>query len=182
MSLYKKLAIFFKYRKKEFKKIGDNVQFKELDSKYLHTENIVLDDHCKILDQAYIDGSGGVFIGRGSVLAPLCTIITSNHFYDENELEFLPYDNRMVRKPVNIGRYCWIGRNVMIMPGVTIGDASIVAAGSVVVKDVAPYTVVGGNPAQVIKQRNQNKLEALIHEKRCYEDPEANSNKKKVFI
>ncbi|KEI70404.1 hypothetical protein [Endozoicomonas elysicola] len=63
MSLYKKLAIFFKYRKKTFKALGKNVQFKELDSKFLHTENIVLDNHCKILGKAYIDGSGGIHIG-----------------------------------------------------------------------------------------------------------------------
>ncbi|WP_312148068.1 CatB-related O-acetyltransferase [Paenibacillus odorifer] len=47
----------------------------------------------------------------------------------------------------------WIGMNAMIMPGVKIGEGAIVAAGSVVVKDVPPYTIVGGNPAKVIKQR-----------------------------
>ena len=70
----------------------------------------------------------------------------------------------------------------MIMPGVTIGDASVVAAGSVVVKNVPPYSVVGGNPAQIIKQRNADQLEALIQNNRCYEDPEVSSNKEKAFI
>ncbi|KEI70403.1 hypothetical protein [Endozoicomonas elysicola] len=88
----------------------------------------------------------------------------------------------MIKKPVNIGRYCWIGRNVMIMPRVTLGDASVIAAGSVVVKDVPAYSVVSGNPAQVIKQRNQSKLEVLIQENRCYEDPEVNSDRRKIFI
>ena len=47
----------------------------------------------------------------------------------------------------------WIGMNAIIMPGVTIGEGAIVAAGSVVSKDVPPYTIVGGNPAKEIKKR-----------------------------
>ena len=52
-----------------------------------------------------------------------------------------------------IGNDVWIGYEAMIMPGVNVGDGSIIAAKSVVVKDVPPYTLVGGNPAQVIRQR-----------------------------
>jgi len=52
-----------------------------------------------------------------------------------------------------IGNDVWIGYESLIMPGVTIGDGAIVAARSVVVKDVPPYTVAGGNPAQLLKQR-----------------------------
>jgi acetyltransferase-like isoleucine patch superfamily enzyme len=54
---------------------------------------------------------------------------------------------------VVIGNDVWIGRGVTIMSGVTIGDGSVIAACSVVTKDVAPYTVVGGNPCKVIKKR-----------------------------
>ncbi|GAA4400195.1 hypothetical protein GCM10023187_13110 [Nibrella viscosa] len=59
-----------------------------------------------------------------------------------------------VIKPVHIKKGAWIAINVVILPGVTIGENSIVAAGSVVRKDVPPYTVVGGNPAKVIKSIN----------------------------
>lgn len=52
-----------------------------------------------------------------------------------------------------VGNDVWFGTGAMIMPGVTIGDGAIIAAGAVVAKDVAPYTVVGGNPAQLIKER-----------------------------
>lgn len=52
-----------------------------------------------------------------------------------------------------VGNDVWIGLESVIMPGVTIGDGAVIAAKSVVVKDVAPYTIVGGNPAKVIKQR-----------------------------
>ena len=52
-----------------------------------------------------------------------------------------------------IGNDVWIGRDALIMPGVHIGDGAIVASGSVVVSDVPPYTVAGGNPAKPLKQR-----------------------------
>ncbi len=57
-----------------------------------------------------------------------------------------------VIKPVHIKRGAWIAINVVILPGVTIGENSIVATGSVVMKDVAPYTIVGGSPAKELKK------------------------------
>ena len=55
--------------------------------------------------------------------------------------------------PTTIGDGAWIGMRAMLMPGVTIGEGAIIAAGAVVTRNVAPYAVVGGNPAQVIKKR-----------------------------
>ncbi len=52
-----------------------------------------------------------------------------------------------------VGNDVWFGRGVTVMPGVTIGDGAIIATGSVVVSDVPPYTIVGGNPARIVKQR-----------------------------
>jgi acetyltransferase-like isoleucine patch superfamily enzyme len=57
-----------------------------------------------------------------------------------------------VVKPVHIKRGAWVALNAVILPGVTIGENAIVAAGSVVMKDVPPYTIVGGTPAKVIKE------------------------------
>lgn len=62
-----------------------------------------------------------------------------------------------------IGNDVWIGHNAVIMPGVTIGDGSIIASYSLVVKDVAPYSVVGGNPAKEIKKRfSEENIEKLL--------------------
>ena len=65
----------------------------------------------------------------------------------------LPYKGDTI-----VGNDVWIGYEAVIMPGVTVGDGAIVAAKSVVVSDVAPYTIVGGNPAKCIRQRFSNEI------------------------
>ncbi|MGZ4106010.1 MAG: DapH/DapD/GlmU-related protein, partial [Tumebacillaceae bacterium] len=60
--------------------------------------------------------------------------------------------NAVNTKKITIGNNVWIGCRVMILKGVTIGDGAVIAAGSVITKDVPPYTVVGGNPARVLKE------------------------------
>ena len=57
----------------------------------------------------------------------------------------------VVSKPIKICSHAWIGMNVIILKGVTIGEGAIVAAGSVVTKDVAPWTIVAGNPALFVR-------------------------------
>ncbi|TIL82183.1 MAG: CatB-related O-acetyltransferase [Mesorhizobium sp.] len=67
------------------------------------------------------------------------------------------------RGPIRVGNDVWIGTRATILSGVTIGDGAIIAAGSVVTKDVPPYTLVGGNPAKVIRQRfDQDTVNALL--------------------
>ena len=74
-------------------------------------------------------------------------IITQNHRYTREDFE------GYIRAPVSIGDNVWIGNRVIILPGVTIGKNAIVAAGAVVTKDVASYSIVGGVPAKHIKWR-----------------------------
>ena len=76
-----------------------------------------------------------------------------------------PYENSPIRKnkSVIIGNDVWIGANVIILPGVKIGDGAIVAAGSIVTKDVEPYQIVGGCPARYIKPRfDQEIIDSLL--------------------
>jgi maltose O-acetyltransferase len=63
--------------------------------------------------------------------------------------------------PITIGEYAWIATNAMILPGVNIGRGAVVAAGALVTRDVAPNSIVGGNPAKVIGQRTAPELDYI---------------------
>lgn len=83
-----------------------------------------------------------------------------------------PHLAQLPRKgDIVIGNDVWIGRESVIMPGVTIGDGAIVAAYSVVTKDVAPYTIVGGNPAKFIRTRFDEELIGLLLRLRWWDFP-----------
>ncbi|MNC06531.1 Maltose O-acetyltransferase [compost metagenome] len=92
--------------------------------------------------------SGHISIGRGSYIAPNVGIITANHNLNNlNEHE--------ESKDVRIGEKCWIGMNSVILPGVELGDSTIVAAGSIVTKSfLQGGIVIGGSPAKLIKEIN----------------------------
>lgn len=88
---------------------------------------------------------GGIYIGDKVLIGPKATIISVNHPLD-------PKNRRSVElKPVHIADNVWIGANAIILPGVTIEENAVVAAGAVVTKDVAKNTVVAGSPAKIIK-------------------------------
>ncbi|WP_282957475.1 acyltransferase [Sphingobium limneticum] len=79
-----------------------------------------------------------IVVGAQSLVAFKTLVYTQDHVSGEH-------------KPVRIGRHCFIGGGSVIMPGVTVGDRSIVAAGSVVFNDVPPCSIVGGNPARLLR-------------------------------
>ncbi|MBX9792186.1 MAG: hypothetical protein K2Y37_24960 [Pirellulales bacterium] len=72
-------------------------------------------------------------------------------------------------KPVVVEDDVWIGRGAIVMHGLTIGEGAIVAAGALVTRNVEPYTIVGGSPAQVLRQRFQNEREVAEHRARLAE-------------
>lgn len=76
------------------------------------------------------------------------------------------------RGDVVIGNDVWLGEHCIIMSGVTIGDGAVVASGSHVVKDVAPYCIVGGNPATLIRQRFPDETVAKLLQMRWWDLPE----------
>lgn len=103
-------------------------------------------------------GAGKVVFGDYFHSGEGCMIITQNHNYEGS---MIPYDNTYVLKTVIIGDNVWFGNNVLVTGNVTIGEGAIIAAGSVVVKDVPKYAIVGGNPAKIIKYRDIEHYEKL---------------------
>ena len=93
-----------------------------------------------------------VELGSYSMLANNVSIIGKDHRYDVAGRPMI-FSGREPLASTSIGKDCWIGAHSIIMTGVTIGDGAIVAAGSVVTRDVDPFTIVGGVPAKKIKDR-----------------------------
>jgi len=113
-------------------------------------ELIVGDDVDFALD-VIVTTTGGVIIGDRTLIGYRAQIISANHRIPLVPERIFGAGHEKAR--VVIGRDAWIGAGSIVLPGVSIGDGAVVAAGSVVTKDVAPYTIVGGTPATLIKAR-----------------------------
>ncbi|MGB4774079.1 MAG: acyltransferase [Daejeonella sp.] len=125
-----------------------------------------IDETSHLKSGAFIDATGGVKIGKYLHTGRNLTIFSANHNY-MNPTK-IPYDEQIILRPVIIEDFVWIGANVTISPGVKVGEGSILATGAVVAKDVPPCAVVGGNPAKVIKYRDQLKFCKLKGENAFY--------------
>lgn len=96
---------------------------------------------CLILDVCKVE------FGDNCMLAPGVHIYTATHPLDPDERN----SGKEFAKPITFGNNVWIGGRAVINPGITVGDNAVIASGSIVTKDVPANTVVGGNPAKVIK-------------------------------
>lgn len=99
-----------------------------------------------------IYGGGGVYIGDNVMIAPHCMIATGNHDFKQIDKPMRHVES-LSKGPIVIEDGVWIGANSTITDGVKIGHDAVIAAGSVVTKDVAPYDIVGGVPAKIIANR-----------------------------
>ncbi|WP_341875762.1 acyltransferase [Defluviitalea saccharophila] len=113
-----------------------------------------LSPHC------YIQGINGIEIGNYTIIASGVGIISANHSIYE-------YTKHEKCRPIKIGKYCWIGMNAVILPGVHLGDHVVVAAGSVVNKSFPEgYCVLAGVPAKIVKTISKDKV---VEKKNKYE-------------
>ncbi len=105
-------------------------------------KNVFVNSNCFFMDGAEIIVGDNVFIG------PFCGFYTATHPLDYHNR------NKGLEKalPIKIGDNCWFGANVSVMPGITIGSGCVIAAGSVVTKDLPPDSMAAGVPAKVVKQ------------------------------
>ena len=100
-----------------------------------------------------IRGKGKVFIGNNFHSGKNILIINTYHKYDLGDS--IPYDSKdLISKNVTIEDNVWVGDRVIILGGVKIGEGSVIQAGAVVVNDIPKYSIAGGNPAKVFKQRD----------------------------
>lgn len=114
-------------------------------------KNITIGKDVFINSGCHFQDQGGITIGDGSLIGHNVVLATINHDLDpENE-------RKNHYKPIQIGAHVWIGSNATILPGVSIGDWAVVAAGAVVTRNVPALTVVGGIPAKVLKRIQSNK-------------------------
>ena len=125
---------------------GDNIQVESnfyCDYGYnTHVgENFYVNHNCVILDVARVDFGDNVFIG------PNCGFYTAGHPIDIN----LRNQGLEYAKPIKVGNNVWFGGNVVVMPGVTIGDNVTIGAGSVVTKDIPSNVLAHGNPCRVVR-------------------------------
>jgi acetyltransferase-like isoleucine patch superfamily enzyme len=117
--------------------------------------NLVIGDDVDLALDVLVQSSGGVTIGDRALIGYRTFITSGNHVIPPKPGRI--FDAGAICKPVVIENDVWIGAYCVILPGVTIGEGAVIAAGSVVTRSVEPFTVVGGCPAKVIRTRSDTR-------------------------
>lgn len=148
--------------KEMFAEIGENCYIEpplhaNWGGKHCHFgKNVYANFNLTLVDDTHI------YVGDYTMLAPNVVIATAGHPILP-ELREKAYQYNM---PVHIGRNCWIGAGALIMPGVTIGDNTVIGAGSVVTKDIPANVVAVGNPCRVMREIGEHDREFYFKDKR----------------
>jgi acetyltransferase-like isoleucine patch superfamily enzyme len=116
-------------------------------------EGLKVGNNSNIGPYSYIGCSGYIEIGNNVMISPRVSIYAENHNFGRTDITMK--EQGVTRSFVKIEDDCWIAANSVILSGVTIGMGSVVAAGSVVTKDIPPFSIAAGVPAIIIKKRIQ---------------------------
>lgn len=108
--------------------------------------NLTMKNRSSLGEKCWVYAMARIAIGELSCIGKDVYLLTGSH-----DIDIPTFD--LITRPITIGSGCWIATSSIVLPGITIGDYSVVAAGSVVCKQVENNTVVGGNPAKFIKKR-----------------------------
>lgn len=142
-------SIFRKYRVALLRLFGAKVEWTvsvHPTAKIDYPWNLTMGEKSSIGEKCWIYAMDSIFVGKLSCIGKDVYLLTGSHNINSSTFD-------LVTKPIFISDGCWISTGGRILPGITLGSYSVVAAGAVVVKDVEPWTVVGGNPAKPIKKR-----------------------------
>ena len=171
----------------------NSIRFKmsKIDAGTTISEDSVIGDNCHILENCTVNSSvigAYTYIGKkgivqNAVIGKFCSVAsevslglgrhpvdnfsTATLFYRKHNtlgIEFADHDSDFEEYlPIEIGHDVWIGNRAIIMDGISVGTGAVIAANSVVTKDVPPYAIVGGVPARVLRYRfNENKIASLL--------------------
>lgn len=148
--------------KEMFAEIGENCYIEpplhaNWGGKHVHLgKNVYANFNLTLVDDTHI------YIGDGTMLGPNVVIATAGHPILP-ELRVKQYQYNI---PVKIGKNCWLGAGVLVMPGVTIGDNSVIGAGSVVTKDIPENVVAVGNPCRVLRKIGEHDREFYFRDRK----------------
>jgi acetyltransferase-like isoleucine patch superfamily enzyme len=116
-----------------------------------HKNEIFIEDDSWIGQGCFLHGAGGIKVGRAVGIGPMVKILTSHHV--EGEMSKPLVFQQLEFGEVSIGDGCDIGVGSIILPGIRIEEGSIVGAGSVVTRDIPSYSIFAGNPARLLRKR-----------------------------
>ncbi|MDO5418377.1 MAG: sugar O-acetyltransferase [Lachnospiraceae bacterium] len=152
--------------KKMFAEIGENCYIEppfhaNFGGRHVHFgKNIYANFNLTMVDDTHI------YVGDYTMIGPNVTIATAGHPILPS-LRELGYQYNM---PVRIGRNCWLGAGVVVVPGVTIGDNVVIGAGSIVTRDIPSDVVAVGNPCRVLRKINEQDREYYFKDRRIEEE------------
>jgi len=137
------------FRPRDARRVGEGCFYLDM-IVWLNGDRVELGDGVGFNFGCYVNGFGGLVIGDRSIFGPYTMIHTANH---RMEADRPILEQGWEARPTEIGPDCWVGMGVCILPGVTIGEGVVLGAGSVVTKDLEPWSIAVGNPARPIGSR-----------------------------
>nr|WP_070328418.1 acyltransferase [Exiguobacterium aurantiacum] len=144
----KKIRYFF--AKSLISHMGKNVN---IEQGSVFTRDLIIGDNSGLGINSKV--TRGVEIGDNVLMGPNCFLCTESHEFERTDIPIIQQGFKDV-KSIKIKNDVWIGQNVIILPGVTIEKGCIIGAGSVVTKNIPEFSIVGGNPAKIIKKRDKS--------------------------